>query len=926
MPSSRTLSDDVFLLGDLLGEVLRDLAGHEAFGLEEAAREHAKAFRAGDAAAGDRLEALVAGTSVEEAQVLTRAFTSYFQLVNLAEDNERVRRIRRREAENPDTPRRGSIREAVGLLADRGVDADGLRSLLARAEVRLVLTAHPTEARRRTVIAKLARVFAVLRDLDERRGLPRDETRARRLIAATVAELWGSDEIRAVTPTVLDEVRANLVYVASTLVEVVPRLYRDLEEAVAEVYPGAEIAVPPFLSFGSWVGGDRDGNPNVTPAVTEETLGVMRDAALAFLDTRLVQLAGRLSFSDRVVGPAPRLAPLLDDGTARFPALAADLLRRNEHEPYRRALTLIRERVRAARLHQTEGYAAPDELLADLRLVEVSLVDQGAALIAAGDLHDLLRQVEVFGFHFARLDIRDHAKRHLAALAGVLAHTGVEPDYASLPEAARIALLAREIANPRPLVPADLAPLDSQAREVLETFRTVRRLLHGEHRGAIRTYVVSGAEQPSDALGVLLLQKETRLAETGGGHAALQIAPLFEQGASLAAAPDTMRTLLAEPVYRAALAGWGNAQEVMIGYSDSNKDVGYLASSWALYAAQKALAALFAEAGVDVTFFHGRGGSIGRGGGPTNVAILAQPAGTVAGRIKLTEQGEVIAARYATVEIAHRELELVAGAVLVSSAPNLTDRADGRAPGQGPAAASPIPQPAPDRLATFEAATAELAARSAAAYRDLVYGDPAFVDFFQTATPIGEIARLQLGSRPARRASSTRIEDLRAIPWVFSWTQARILLPGWYGLGSGLEGGRDRFGRDLLREMDRDWPFFGALLANAELALARADLAIAERYVALVEPALRDRIWPRVRAEYELTRRLLLDITGQENLLDRDPVLQRSVARRNPYVDPLSFVQVDLLRRLRADPASDDLLRAVLLTVNGIAGGLKNTG
>ncbi len=911
MPTNRTLSDDVYLLGDLLGEVLRTQAGQAAFDLEEEARALAKGFRAGQTAAGDHLAALVAGTSTEQARVLIRAFTGYFQLVNLAEDNERVRRIRRREAVNHPAPRRGSLREAVGILADHGVSADGFRELLARAQVRLVLTAHPTEARRRTVIAKLARVFAVIRDLDERRSLPRDEARARSRLAATIAELWGSDEIRAVSPTPLDEVRAGLVYVGSTLVHVVPQLYRDLEEATAEVYPGAIIPIPPFLSFGSWIGGDRDGNPFVTPAVTAEALRIMREAALGFLEGRLGELAGRVSLATSVAGPAPLVEGLLAENRERFPGLADDLGRRNAGEPYRQALTLLRERVRATRQGAATGYAEPAELLADLRCVERSLLDQRAGLIAAGDLRDVIRQAEVFGFHFARLDVRDHAKRHAAALAEVLALTGVEPAYADLDEPDRVALLAREIANPRPLIPGDLDGLSGEGREVVETFRTVHDLLTTEHRGAIRTYVISGCEGASDALEVLLLMKEARLCGVGGTGAMLEIAPLFEQGTALEAAADTMRALLAEPTYRAALRSWGDAQEVMIGYSDSNKELGYLASSWALYAAQTQLACLLGEAGIAFTFFHGRGGSIGRGGGPTNVAILAQPPGTVAGRIKLTEQGEVIAARYALPEIAHRELELTAGAVLVSTV-------------------GAFAQPAPERLAAFEAAMAAMADRSAAVYRDLVYGDPDFVAFFERATPIAEIARFQLGSRPARRTQAKGINDLRAIPWVFSWTQARILLPGWYGLGGALAAGQEHFGLELLQEMERDWPFFAALLGNAELALAKADLPIAERYVALVEPpVVRDRIWERIREEYALTRDLLLAVTGQARLLDRDPVLQRSIERRNPYVDPLSFIQVELLRRLRRNGREgppDELLRTVLLAINGIAGGLKNTG
>jgi len=914
MPTARTLSDDVYLLAGLLGEVLRAQAGRDAFDLVERARGLAKDHRAGDAAAGDRLAAEVSGLSVAEAEDLVRAFTSYFQLINLAEDNERIRRLRRREAET-DGPRRGSIAEAIRLLADDGAAAADVAALLAGAEVRLVLTAHPTEARRRTVIAKLARIFAIVRDLDERRSLPADQAAAGRRLAATIAELWSSDEIRAVTPTVIDEVRATLVYATSTLVDVVPALYRDLETALADIFPGAAIPVPPFLTFGSWVGGDRDGNPFVTPEVTAQALGMMREAALGFYEARLGIVAGRISLSTRVAGEAPLLAPLLSELADRFPAVARELAHRNAEEPYRRALSLIRERVRATRRLDPDGYAAPAELLADLRLVERSLLDQGAGLIADGDLHDLLRQVDVFGFHVARLDIRDHAKRNAAALAEIFAVTEVAPDYAALAEEERIGLLAREIANPRPLVPLDLAPLGSEAREVVDTFRTVRRLLATEHAGAIQTYVISGSDGPADALAVLLLMKESRLCDPGGGQARLQIAPLFEHGDALRDAAATMRRLLAVPVYRRALAAQHDRQEVMLGYSDSNKDLGYLASSWALYNAERELTTLFRGAGIRHTFFHGRGGSIGRGGGPTNVAILAQPPAAVAGRIKLTEQGEVISARYSTPQIAHRELELVAGAVLVSSGAGATAAALGAGPG---AAAEPG--------GPFDEAMRLMAAVSAAAYRGLVYGDPEFVPFFQAATPIAEIARLQLGSRPARRTASARIEDLRAIPWVFAWTQARILLPGWYGLGAGLAAGRDAFGLDLLRTMEREWPFFAALIGNAELALAKADLGIAERYVQLAPPPLRDRFWPPIAEEYRRAADQILAVTDQQRLLEREPVLRRSIDRRNPYVDPLSFVQIDLLRRLRGSPEADALLRSVLLTVNGIAGGLKNTG
>jgi len=689
---------------------------------------------------------------------------------------------------------------------------------------------------------------------------------------------------------------------------VVPLIYRDLEESLVAAYPEGTIVVPPFISFGSWIGGDRDGNPSVTPEVTEQALSIMRGAAVGLLEGRLTELAGRLSISDLVVRPARALEPLLREYRERFPALAQELRALNADEPYRQLLTLMRERLRATARRDALGYSSSADLVKDLRAIEASLRDQHADLIVGGDLHDVIRQVEVFGFEFATLDIREHARRHEAALAALFAATGVERDYAALPEAERVVLLQRELNNPRPLLPLDLDALPDTARDVVATFRAVRRLHQKGYADAIQTYIVSGTETPSDIFEPLLLMKETGLAQVGGAGASLRIAPLFEQGDTLRAARATMTTLLDDECYRKALAGAGGVQQIMIGYSDSNKDVGYLASTWGLHEAQRDLAALHHERGVPFVFFHGRGGSIGRGGGPTNVAILAQPAGTVDGRLELTEQGEVISARYSTAAIAHRELELITGAVLLRSA-DLDEAEDA------------------ERHRRFGASLAWMADRSAATYRALVYDDDDFVAFFHEATPIDAISRLQLGSRPARRTTSREIEDLRAIPWVFSWTQARIILPGWYGLGSALEAGSEQFGLDLLREMEREWPFFTAALSNAEMALAKADLHIAGRYVALASDSeATRRIWAKISEEFARTTDWVLKITGQKELLDRDPVLQRSIRRRNPYVDPLSFIQLELLRRLRADPTSDDVRRTQLLAVNGIAGGLKNTG
>ncbi|MBW3631643.1 MAG: phosphoenolpyruvate carboxylase, partial [Chloroflexi bacterium] len=899
--------DDVYLLAGLLGEVLRGSDWEGAFIQIETARTLAKDLRAGNARAGIELEALIRDLRDDEAETLVRAFTNYFQLINLAEDSERIRRVRDREATDGG-PRRGSLREAVRLLAAHGVTAEQLTELLGDAQIRLVLTAHPTEARRRTIIAKLARIFSVLRDLDERAMLPDEAARVRQLLAHTIEEIWYSEEVRATQLTVLDEVRTSLVYLLSTFADVLPALYRDLEGAVSEVYPGVSFTVPPVLIPGTWIGGDRDGNPNVTPEITRQALDIMRTAAIGLLEERLLVLAGRLSIAETTSGPAPLLDPLIQELTARFPEAGKRVHEVNAGEPYRQALTLMREQLLASRQDHETGYATSSDLLRDLWLVDRSLRDQGADLIADGDLRDVIRLTQVFGFHLAVMDIRDHALRHASALDDVLRGTGVVDSYLHLEERDRFELLCREIDNPRPLIPVNLEAFSPETQDVVGTFRLVAEALSGRHQGAIETYVISGTETPSDILAVLLLMKESGLAEPGGAGARLSLAPLFEQEQGLRNAPATMATLLHLPSYRRALKSRGDIQEVMVGYSDSNKEIGFLGSAWALYQAQRDLTKLFTTEGIRHTFFHGRGGAIGRGGGPTNVAILALPPGSVGGSIKLTEQGEVIAARYATGPVAHRELELVTGAVLAS-------------------AVGVLAVPAPTRLATFEEAMSQMSVASVTAYRDLVYSDPEFVRFFEEATPLSEIAQLQIGSRPSRRHQSRRIEDLRAIPWVFAWTQSRFLLPGWYGVGTGLERGRQIFGDAFLQAMESEWPFFAATIANAEMALAKSDLDIAERYTGLVgNLELRTRVWERIQDEHARTTREILRLTGQDRLLDREPVLRRSIDRRNPYVDPISFIQVELLRRLRAGSTRDTTLRAILRTVNGIAGGLKSTG
>jgi phosphoenolpyruvate carboxylase len=905
-PGSGGFDADQAMLTEVLREVVCTSDGTRAVELLDEAVELGRAARAGDEAAADRLAALVGDLELGEIAVLVRALTRWFQLVNLAEDNERVRRLLARDAREAPAPRPGSMRHAIAELADRGLSADELQTMLDRSELRLVMTAHPTEARRRTTIDKLARVFRVLRDLEELAHA--DEADARRRLLATVQELWGSDELRAASLTVLDEVRGGLIHFA-TLAETVPGIYRELEQAVAEFYPDQPVRVPPILNFGSWIGGDRDGNPFVTPQTTLEALGLMREQCLRFLESRMSLLAGRLSLSDRVSGSVPGLEPILARGAERFPELALQLAELNPEEPYRRALTFVRERVRATMADSPEGYPEPSELIGDLRLVERCLVEGAGALTAGGDLHDVIRDVEVFGFHYARLDIREHARVHRRSLAEIYRVLGICDDYESLSEGERIKLVCGHIADRRPLIPTDIARFSEGTRETIETFRTLRDALSGAHRGAIKTYIVSGTEGPVDLLEVLLLMKESSLTRAGGEGAMLRIVPLFEARATLEAAGATIDALLSEPVYRTALRAVGDEQEVMIGYSDSNKDAGYVASAWAAYRAQIDIAEVLSGHEASWVFFHGRGGAVGRGGGPTSGAILGLPPGTVEGRLKMTEQGEVLTAKYAVAEIAHRELELATSATLTAAHP-------------APRARSPDFGPVMD----------EMASTSVDLYRKLVHEDPDFVRFFEAVTPVDEISRLRLGSRPARRRDGGGIDDLRAIPWVFAWTQARIVLPAWFGLGTALAQARERHGIELLQEMVELWPFFASLLSNAEMACAKADIGIARRYLELWDDAEpRDRIWTALTDEFERSVQELLRIRGSDRLLDSEPVLQASIDRRNPFVDPLSFVQTELLRSLRArsEPDTDELGelgRVSLLTINGIASGLRNTG
>lgn len=917
------LARDVRLLGNALGDVLREQGGEALLQTVERIRALTKEARSrqGQDDAEAELDRLFGAMAFGQALPVLKAFTTYFQLVNLAEQKEIVRVNRRRAFEAGDQPRPESVRDAVKHLRQSGVTADAMRALVGLLSIQIVFTAHPTESKRRSVQEKLHRLSDYLGRLEEHLLSRSDRERLELDIAAETEILWQTDEVRQRRLSVLDEARNILFYFGETLFQVTPRLYADLAKALAENYPGEAFDLPVFLEYGSWVGGDRDGNPTITLAHTAEVLRLHRDQILSQYIPAVRTLSDRLSQSRHYVGISDDLERSLAQDAERLPQVATEAAGRSPTEPYRRKCEFIWERLRrtqsAVENGNEGGYASAGEFIADLDLIRLSLEGNGGHYAARRALAPLLFQARLFGFHLARLDIREHKDKYLGALSAVLREQGT--DWVALTENARIALLEREIGGRRPLVPTQLE-FDEETNTTLGLFRLVSDKMRTLGPEAVGSFILSMASDVSDVLAVLLLAKEARLADlqAGGGWSRVDVVPLFETIEDLENAPTVLDTLLSNPLYRRNVSLRGDSQEVMVGYSDSNKDGGYLTANWKLYVAQARLAAVAQRHGVTLRLFHGRGGAVGRGGGPAGKAILAQPPGSVRGRLKITEQGEVIAARYFDQEIAYRNLEQIVHAVLMASAEQGSETSE--------------------TPAEWAQAMEEVSDAAFHAYRALVYDDPSFVRFFQEATPIGELAQLNIGSRPPKRTASDRIEDLRAIPWVFSWMQSRYTLPGWYGVGSALADYADQSPTHLtrLREMYRQWPFFTTMLDNAQMSLAKADMDIAARYARLVaDQAMAQRIYGTIAGEYRRSVAIICRITEQEALLDNQPVLQKSIRLRNPYVDPLSYLQVELLRRLRAlsnDDTEDvktarrDLRAAVLLSINGVAAGVKNTG
>ncbi|MGY5885758.1 phosphoenolpyruvate carboxylase [Modestobacter lacusdianchii] len=910
-PDDRTaetpLREDIRLLGRVLGEVIAEQAGPEVLELVESTRVEAFRIRRSEAERGDLAQRL-ATLDPRSANHVVRAFSHFSLLANIAEDvhHERRRRHHRREGS---PPQKGSLAATLDLLDDAGLDGDTVARELTGALVVPVVTAHPTETRRRTISQVQRQVSELIRNRDA------DDPAWSARLWREVLTLWQTALLRLSRLRLADEIDEALRYYDLSLFEVVPAINTELRQALQERWPDADLLGTPLLQPGSWIGGDRDGNPFVTADAVRRATTRQAETALGHHLAELVCLADELSMSDRLVTPTPELYALAqaaqDDSVFR-----AD-------EPYRQALRGMYRRL-AATAQQVLGsvpgeqpdaalppYTAPEELIADLLTVDVSLRSHGAGALADDRLARLRDAVEVFGFHLCGLDMRQNSAVHEEVLAELLAWAGVCDDYAGLDEAARVELLTGELRLRRPLVRAD-AELSELARGELDLLVAAAEQVRLLGPRAIPNYVISMCESVSDVLEVAVLLKEVGLLDPDGAdgpRCTVNISPLFETIDDLQAAGATLEAMLAQPLYRALVTNGGDLQEVMLGYSDSNKDGGYLAANWALYRAELALVEVARAHGIRLRLFHGRGGTVGRGGGPSYEAIKAQPPGSVAGALRITEQGEVIAAKYSTPDLARRNLEALVAATLESTLIDTEGLADD----------------AEETYALFD----DLAARARSAYSALVHETPGFVEWFRAATPVRELAELNIGSRPPSRKAGDKITDLRAIPWVFSWSQARIMLPGWYGTGSALESwvGEDPSRLAVLQDLHARWPFFRTVLSNMGMVLAKTDLDLAARYASLVpDEALRERVFGQIVAEHERTVRVLLAVTGDDHLLADNPSLARSIRNRFPYLEPLHHLQVEMLRRRRGGDDDELVRRCIQLSVNGVATALRNSG
>jgi phosphoenolpyruvate carboxylase len=889
-PKDAPLRRDINLLGRALGRVLIEQEGQDLFETEEEIRTLCKRLRFDynpelDARLRRRIDAM----SVGELRRIVRAFSVYFQLVNVAERYHRVRRRRQSEASPEDPPQRASLSSALARLKSEGLEADALRDVLEGMEVGLVLTAHPTEAIRRSVRRKHARIGEMLESMEspvltwrERRNLEED-------MAEEITLLWQTDELRVRRPEVRQEVERTLLFFEDPLISATLEAYREFEDELSRQYPENTPAIGRVLQFGSWVGGDQDGNPFVGPEMITVALGLHREVILKRHLASVRWLADHMSQSARMIPVSAELRRSVERDEALMPEVAKRFGGVDPNEVYRHKLLFMAERLGRSLDPQVPSgaYADAAEFLRDLSTVRDSLLSYGGGRVADRGLRDVIRQSEVFGFHLAKLDVRQESATVVRAVAELVSSSTGE-DLLNMDEEERAALLRRLLTDPELRLP-EPESASEESRKVFETFERIRRAKEEFSGTPVETFVLSMAHHASDVLCVQLLARRAGLLEVddegrcSANH--LRVSPLFETVDDLERAPEVLRYLLEDPFYRSSLEEGGDLQEIMLGYSDSGKDAGYVTSNWTLYEAQGLLSSVASRFGVELRLFHGRGGSAGRGGGPSYQAIMAQPPETLQGKIRITEQGEVISFKYSMRGLARRNLDTVLAAVLEASA-NETPR-----------------EP-----------------------------EPRWIEAMEGLSTIGELSLLNMGSRPARRVQNPTVDSLRAIPWVFAWTQNRFLLPSWYGAGTAFASFTAEDGSpELLRQMYEGWPFFRTLIDFMQMTLAKSDLRIAENYTSLVsDPDVRDRLWSRISEEHAACVDALLLITGNHNLLDDSPVLQRSIRLRNPYVDPLSYVQVTLLRRLRAlpedSPDREDALNTLLLSISGVSSGMLNTG
>ncbi len=911
------LRDDIRLLGRLLGDTVREQEGVAIFERVEQIRRLALRFhRDEDLAAREEMAAVLRDLPRDGTSQVVRAFSYFSHLANIAEDQHHIRRARA-HARAGAPPREGSLALSLQRALAAGIDATKLRDFFAGAQVRPVLTAHPTEVQRKSILDCQWKIARLLDERDRTELSPEEQAEHDEALRRAVLRLWQTRMLRRAKLSVMDEVANALSFYDMTFLRELPRLYNACEDLLAGAVPGwdgQDVAeLPAFLSPGSWIGGDRDGNPFVTAEVLDAAMRAQSRKAIGNLLEQLHQLGAELSTTTSLIS-------VPDVELMRLAEISPDRSPHRLDEPYRRAIAGFYARLAATamQLDQLEAprhavavaepYASAAEFGADLDVLHHSLISHKCALLGRGRLRRLRHAVRIFGFHLAPLDLRQNSDVHARTVAELLTVARPGSDYLALDENGRIALLLEELATPRPLT-APAVDYSDETRGELAIFHTARSIHQRFGKAAIENVIISKTDGVSDILEVAVLLKEVGLLRPLEHALDVNIVPLFETIGDLANAGSIMDRLLAIPLYNRLLGSRGALQECMLGYSDSNKDGGFLTSGWALYRAEIALTRVFARHGITLRLFHGRGGSVGRGGGPSYQAILAQPQGAVQGQIRITEQGEVIASKYANPELGRRNLEILAAATLEATL--LGHQHDA---------------PRPEFLAAME----ELSASAFAAYRKMVYETPGFEQYFWESTVIAEIAALNIGSRPASRKKTTAIEDLRAIPWVFSWAQCRLMLPGWFGFGAAVAAFRETHGdqgMQLLAEMHRDWGFFRALLSNMDMVLGKSDIAIAERYSQLVkDEALREAIFPRVRAEWQSSIDALLAITGQKELLDLNPLLKRSVRNRFPYLDPLNHIQIELLRRHRAGETDERVQRGIHLTINGVAAGLRNSG